>query len=129
MYFKALSIRWSKLVSMKPSAKKFVITFLMLAFAFQFITNSLLGPAVKFYPVDGNWYPGEHSPIAWKRATSAVIYPVKFVLVGPLTFLAQEPDSAPPVILFFFLGYWTAMALVIYYLMYLFRRITRKKAD
>ncbi|MGN6490618.1 MAG: hypothetical protein ACTHLE_01380 [Agriterribacter sp.] len=113
---------------MKISAKKFVIIFLVLAFDFQFITNSLLGPTVKFYPVDGNWYPGEQSPIAWKNTMSRVIYPVKFVLVGPLTFLAQEPDSAPPVILFFFFLYWTAMALVIYYLVYLFRRITKRRA-
>lgn len=114
---------------MKISPKKFVIVFLVLAFAFQFTTNSLLGPAVKFYPVDGNWYPGDHSAIAWKTTMSKVIYPVKVVLVGPLTFLAQERDSAPPVILFFFLLYWTAMAFLIYFLLYGFRIIRRRKAN
>jgi hypothetical protein len=114
---------------MKISTKKFIIIFLISAFAFQFITNSILGPATKFYPIDGNWYPGKNSPIVWKSTMSSIIYPLKFVLVEPLTFLAQDPDGAPPVIFFFFALYWTGMALAIYYLIYLFGKvITRKKA-
>ena len=127
MYFKVL-YPYLKPISMKISGKKFVIIFLILAFAFQFITNSILGPEVKFYPSDGDWYPGKNSPIAWKSTMSSIIYPVKFALVEPLTFLAQDPDGAPPVILFFFALYWTAIALAIYYLIYLFKKIiTRKK--
>lgn len=112
---------------MKISRKKFVIIFLILSFTFQFVTNSVLGPKIKFYPIDGNWYPGANSPIAWKSTVSTIIYPIKFILVEPLTFLAQERDSAPPVILFFFTLYWTAMALVIYYLIYLFSKIITNK--
>ena len=110
-------------IPMKISLKKFIIGFLVIASVFQFSTNSILGPELKFYPPDGNWYPGEKSPVAWKGTMSSIIYPVKFVFVEPLTFLAQDPDGAPPVILFFFALYWTAMALILYYVIYLFRKI------
>jgi hypothetical protein len=87
----------------------------------------ILGPELKFYPPDGNWYPGENSPVAWKGTMSSIIYPVKFVLVEPLTFLAQDTDGAPPVILFFFALYWTVMALILYYVIYLFNKIMARK--
>lgn len=111
---------------MKVSVKKFVIGFLVIAGVFQFTTNSILGPEVGFIPADGNWYPGENSPVAWKDTMSSIIYPVKFVLAEPLTFLAQDPDGAPPVILFFFALYWTAMALILYYVIYLFNKIIER---
>lgn len=106
-------------IAMKISLKQFVIGFLVIAGVFQFATNSILGPELQFYPPDGNWYPGEKSPVAWKGRMSSIIHPVKFVLVEPLTFLAQDPDGAPPVILFFFALYWTAMASILYYVIYL----------
>jgi hypothetical protein len=113
---------------MKISLKKIVIGFLVAAGVFQFTTNSILGPEVGFIPADGNWYPGEKSPVEWKATMSSVIHPVKFVLVEPLTFLAQDPDGAPPVVLFFFALYWTAMAVALYCITYLFNKImTRKK--
>ncbi len=62
---------------MKVSRTKFVIIFLVSAFAFIIITNLLL------QPVNGDWFPGTGSPIAWKRTVAAIIYPVKIVLVGP----------------------------------------------
>lgn len=108
---------------MKISLKKFVIGFLVIAGVFQFTTNSILGPEIKFFPPDGNWYPGEKSSIAWKNTMSAIIHPVKFVLVEPLSFLAQDPDGPPPVILFCFTLYWTAMALVLYYVIYFFKKM------
>jgi len=114
---------------MKISLKKFVIAFLVIAGVFQFITNSILGPEPGLFPADGNWYPGENSPEAWKSTMHSIIYPVKFVLVEPLTFLAQDPDGAPPVILFFFAVYWTAMALVLYYVIYLFYKILARKKN
>jgi hypothetical protein len=117
----------SNTIHMKISLKKFVIGFLIIASVFQFATNSILGPELKFYPPDGNWYPGEKSPVAWKGTMSSIIYPVKFVLVEPLTFLAQDRDGAPPVILFLFALYWTAMALILYYVIYLFNRIMARK--
>lgn len=116
-------------ITMKISLKKFVIGFLVIASVFQFTTNSILGPEIQFFPPDGNWYPGEKSPVAWKGTMSSIIYPVKFVLVEPLTFLAQDPDGAPPVILFFFASYWTAMALILYYVIYLFNKIMARKKN
>lgn len=114
---------------MKISLKKFVIGFLVIAGVFQFTTNSILGPEVGFIPADGNWYPGENSVVEWKNTMSSMIYPLKFVLVGPLTFLAQDPDGAPPVILFFFALYWTVIAVIIYYAIYIFNKvIVQRKA-
>lgn len=111
---------------MKISRTKFVITFLISAFAFQFISNSVLGPEVRLFPFNGEWFPGSGSPIAWKNILATILYPVKIVLVGPLTFLAKDPDPAPAVLFLAFAFYWTVMALVLYYI--LSKLITRKKA-
>lgn len=108
---------------MKTSIKKFVIGFVLIAHLFQFATNSLLGPKVSMYPKDGNWYPGLHSSIGWERTFSHFIQPVKFVLIEPLSFLAQDPDPVPPVILISFTAYWVVLALLLYYF---FRRIFSK---
>lgn len=112
---------------MKISRKKFVIFFLVLAFIFQFISNSLLGPEVRLFPVNGEWFPGTGSPVAWKSTVSTILYPVKFVLIGPLSFLGKDPDPAPPILVLAFAFYWTAMALMLHYL--LSKIQTRKKYD
>jgi hypothetical protein len=101
---------------MKISRKKFVIAFLISAFAFQFISNSLLGDEVELFPNNGKWYPGVGSSIAWKSMVGSIIYPVKYILVEPLSFLAQDHDSAPPVLLVAFAIYWTAIALILHFL-------------
>lgn len=101
---------------MKISRARFVTIFLVSAFAFQFITNSLLGPEVALFPENGEWYPGAESPIGWRSSLASIIYPVKFVLIEPLSFLAQEPDPAPPILLLAFAAYWSGIALVLYYL-------------
>lgn len=111
---------------MKISRKKFVITFLVSAFVFQFISNSVLGDEVELFPGNGKWYPGVGSPIAWKNIVGSIIYPVKFILVEPLSFLAQDPDPAPPVLLITFAIYWTAIALVLHFLLSML--FNRKKA-
>jgi hypothetical protein len=110
---------------MKISRTKFVILFLVLAFAFQFISNSLLGPEVRLFPINGQWFPGTGSPIAWKSAVSRILYPIKIVLVGPLSPLFKEEDPAPPILVLAFAAYWTVMALALYYL--LSKIIPRKK--
>jgi hypothetical protein len=110
---------------MKVSRTRFVIIFLVSAFAFQFISNSLLGYEVRLFAVNGEWFPGTGSPIAWKRTLSAIIYPVKIVLVGPLSPLFTEPDPAPPILVLAFASYWTTIALVLYY--FFSKIITRKK--
>ena len=96
---------------MKISRTKFVIIFLVSAFAFQIITNLLL------VPVNGEWFPGTGSPIAWKRTVAAIIYPVKIVLVGPLSPIFNDPDPAPPIRALACAVYWTALALVLHFLL------------
>lgn len=110
---------------MKISRIKFVIVFLVSAFAFQFVSNSLLGPEIRLFPGDGEWFPGAGSAVGWKNALATILYPVKFVLIGPLSFLAQDPDPAPPVLVLAFAFYWTAIALVLHFL--LSKIITQKK--
>ena len=100
---------------MKISKIKFIFLFLISAFAFQFISNSLLGSEVRLFPGNGEWFPGAESAIGWKNTLATILYPIKFVLIGPLSFLAKDPDPAPPILFFAFAIYWTAIALVLYY--------------
>jgi len=106
---------------MKISRKKFVIIFLVLAFVFIGITNLFLGPVV-----NGTWFPGTDSPIAWKRNLAAIIYPIKIVLVGPLAPIFNDPDPAPPIRALACAVYWTAIALVLHFI--LSKIFTVKKA-
>jgi hypothetical protein len=108
-----------KLSSMKISRTKFVMLFLVSAFLFQVITNLLL------VPVNGEWFPGTGSLIAWKRTVATIIYPVKIVLVGPLAPIFNDPDPAPPVRALACAVYWTVIAVVLHFL--LSKIITRKK--
>jgi hypothetical protein len=101
---------------MKISRKTFVIGFVVLALVFQFISNSLLGPEVSLFPGNGEWYPGLESAVGWKRTLATLIYPVKFVLIEPLSFLGQDPDPVPPILLIAFAAYWTAMAWVLHFI-------------
>lgn len=108
-------LKIKKVHSMKISKIKFIFLFLISAFAFQFISNSLLGSEVRLFPGNGEWFPGTESAIGWKNTLATILYPIKFVLIGPLSFLAKDPDPAPPILFFAFALYWTAIALVLYY--------------
>lgn len=110
-----------KLNSMKISRTKFIIVFLVSAFAFQIIFNLLL------QPVNGEWFPGTGSPIAWKRTVAAIIYPVKVILVGPLAPIFNDPDPAPPIRALACALYWTVIALVLHFL--LSKMISRKNHE
>jgi hypothetical protein len=112
---------------MKISITKFILIFLVSAFIFQFITNSVLGPEVRGVPVNGQWFPGTNSPVAWKRTMASIIYPVKVVLVGPLAPVFNDPDPVPPLLAFFCAVYWTAIASVLYFL--LSKIFPRKKTE
>jgi hypothetical protein len=107
---------------MKISKRRFVIIFLVSAFAFNLIFNLILGPVI-----NGDWYPGTDSPITWKHTVASIIYPVKSVLVGPLAQVLNDPDPAPPIRIIACAVYWTIMALVIYYI--LDKIIIRKKHE
>jgi hypothetical protein len=99
---------------MKISRKKFIIIFLIAAFAFQFITNSLLSSKVGGMPVNGDWFPGTDSPIPWKKNVAVIIYPIRMVLVGPLSPVFNDPDPPPPLLAFFCAVYWIILALALY---------------
>jgi hypothetical protein len=89
---------------MNISRKKFVILFLIFGFVFLFITTSLLGstgPRGFPQPPDSVLRTGGDSPIVWKNTVSAIILPIKVILIGPLalsqiTFLKEDPP--PPFI-------------------------------
>lgn len=101
---------------MKISRTKFVILFLLFAFAFQFITNSLYLSETRLFPGHGEPFLG-----TGKSVIATILLPVRVVLIGPLlpyiNFLRQEPDTPPPFFLIGFAFYWTFLALVIYYLL------------
>src|SRR4051812_16313611 len=109
---------------MKISRTKFVSIFLVSAFVFQFISNSILGTEVRLFPVNGEWFPGSGSPVAWKNTLAAILWPIKIVFIGPLSSLFTDPDPAPPILVFAFALYWTAIALILHYL---FSKISIRK--
>jgi hypothetical protein len=104
---------------MKVSRTKCIIIFLVSAFAFIAITNLLL------QPVNGDWFAGTNSSIAWKRTVATIIYPVKIVLVGPLAPIFNDPDPAPPIRVLACAIYWTVIAIVLHFL--LSKMIPQKK--
>lgn len=105
---------------MKISLIKFVIIFLVSAFVFVSITNLIL------VPVNGDWFAGMDSPIAWKRTLANIIYPVKIVLVGPLAPVFNDPDPAPPIRGLACAIYWAVIALVLYYLVSIIKTLIKK---
>jgi hypothetical protein len=109
---------------MKVSRTKFVILFLVSAFAFQFISNSLLGSEVRLFPGNGEPFLGTGSTIAWKSIVSTILLPIKIILIGPLSPLFKLPDPPPPLLVIAFAFYWTAVALVLHYL---FSKISTRK--
>jgi hypothetical protein len=111
---------------MKISRTRFVTIFLVVAFAFQFISNSILGTEVRLFPGNGEWFPGTDSQISWKKNLATILYPIKLVLIKPLSFLGKDADPAPPILFFAFALYWTAIAIVLHFLFSMI--FNRKKA-
>lgn len=101
---------------MNISRKKFVIAFLVSAFVFQFISNSILGTEIRLFPANGDYFPGTDSPVAWKSALATILYPVKFVLLRPVSSVLNDPDPAPPILVIGFAFYWTVLAFALYFL-------------
>ncbi len=112
---------------MKISRTRFITIFIISAFVFQFTSNSVLGPEVRLFPGNGDWFPGTESTIVWKKNIATVIYPVRVVLIGPLSPLLDDPDPAPPILLIAFALYWSVIALVLHFL--LTKIIRRKKHE
>ena len=99
---------------MNISRIKFVIFFLIFAFAFLLGTTLLLDQPPESIL-------GSGSQVAWKSAISTILSPVKIILIGPLlpfiNFLHQDPDTPPPFFLIGFALYWTILALILHYLL------------
>jgi len=106
---------------MSISRTKFVVLFLVAAFAFMFISNALFGAEARVFPWNEESFLGTDSPVFWKSAGYKISYPVKIVLVGPLLpfveYVRQDPDPLPPFIATVFALYWAILALVIHYLL------------
>jgi biotin transporter BioY len=100
---------------MNISKTKFVIFFLISAFAFMFISNALFGTEARVFPWHEKSFLGTDSPIAWKSAGYKISYPIKVVLVGPFNNFFHE-DPPPPLVAGVFALYWSVLALIIYYL-------------
>lgn len=100
---------------------KFVIVFLISAFAFMFITNALFGTEARVFPWNEKTFLGTDSPVAWKSAGYKIAYPVKVVLIGPFNNVFHD-DPPPPLVVIVFALYWSILALILYYLI---RRIKR----
>ncbi|MDO8803285.1 MAG: hypothetical protein Q7R35_02545 [Elusimicrobiota bacterium] len=106
---------------MNISKTKFVMFFLISAFAFMFISNALFGSKARVFPWNEKSFLGTDSLIAWKSAGYKILYPVKIVLIGPLlpfvSYVRQDPDPLPPFVAAVFALYWTILAIVIHYLL------------
>ena len=105
---------------MKMSLRKFVIIFLVSAFAFVGITNLILNP------VNGDWFAGMNSAITWKHTLANIIYPVKIVLVGPLAPIFNDPDPAPPIRALACAVYWAVIAAILYFLIRIVKTVIKK---
>lgn len=105
--------------SMNTSRKKFVLFFVIFGFGFLFVTTSLLGSmGPRGFPQspDSILQTGSDSPVAWKRTASAILVPVKIILIGPLLlpqihFLKEDPP--PPLIGVYLVCYWSVLALIL----------------
>ena len=104
-------------LTMNISKTKFVILFVISGFAFQFISNSLLGSEVRLFPARDESFLGTGSAVAWKNAVSTLLLPIKIVLIGPLLPLTELPDLPPPFLVIGFALYWTVLALFVQYLL------------
>ena len=101
---------------MNISRKKFVIFFLVSAFAFMFISNALFGTEARVFPWSEKSFLGTDSPITWKSAGYHILYPVKIVLIGPFDNVFHD-DPPPPLVAAVFALYWSILALVIHYIL------------
>src|SRR5260221_14309904 len=101
---------------MRMSKTKFVVLFLISAFAFMFISNALFGTEARVFPWHEKSFRGTDSPIAWKSAGYKILYPVKVVLIGPFDNVFHD-DPPPPFVAGVFALYWSILALFIYYLL------------
>lgn len=88
---------------MGASRKKFVLLFLVAGYAFHFMTKFVLDQ-----PPDAFWASPDQA--AWQRVTSMILSPFKVVLIGPVSWLQQDPDPPPPFRMILLAAYWALLA-------------------
>lgn len=100
------------------SKKKFVLLFLLCAFAFQFVSNSLSRADIGLLPPAGEPILVTESPVVWKNIGIKILLPINIILMGPMLsfdeFLRDDPP--PPFVAAVFIFYWTILALALHYL-------------
>ncbi len=109
--------RINKIVSI--SKTKFVLIFLVSAFAFMFVSNALFGTDARVFPQPPESFLGNEPTITWKSTGYKVLLPIKIVLIGPMlatgNFLREDPP--PPFVAIVFVLYWSILALTLQYLL------------
>lgn len=98
------------MIFMRLTRKKFVLRFLLFGYAFGLATRLLLDQ-----PPDALW--ASPNQQAWQRYASTILSPLRVVLVGPVTWLQQDPDPPPPFRFILLSAYWSVLALGIYQLL------------
>jgi hypothetical protein len=110
---------------MNASRIKFVIVFLVCAFAFIFATTSILDQEPEAFLGSGSQAP-------WQSTISTILSPVKIILIGPLlpfiNFLHQDPDTPPPFFLAGFGFYWTLLGLALHFIIGKIKRRSSQKS-
>ncbi|HEY4505074.1 MAG TPA: hypothetical protein VJG67_00030 [Candidatus Paceibacterota bacterium] len=103
---------------MNISRTRFVIIFLVCAFAFMFISNTLFTTRTQVFTQPPESWLGTPSPVAWKSLGYKIVLPIKMVLVGPMLFTGDflREDPPPPFVAIVFAFYWSILALIIHYL-------------
>lgn len=98
---------------MHISKKKFVVFFLIFAFAFQFISNSFFGADTRLFPQKDQSLLGVDPQIGWESAVYKIQLPIKIVLMGPMLFSSDflRDDPPPPFVAAVFALYWSILAL------------------
>lgn len=82
----------------------------------MFISNALFGLEARVFPWNEKSFLGTDSPVAWKSAGYKILYPVKFLLIGPFDHVFHD-DPPPPLVGIVFALYWSLLALPIHYLL------------
>jgi hypothetical protein len=95
---------------MRITRKKFVLLFLACGFALHFASKLLLDQ-----PPDALWAVPDQEP--WQRNISTALAPIRVVLIGPVSWLMQDPDPPPPFRIILCLAYWSLLAMGIHKLL------------
>ncbi len=92
---------------MRLTKKNFILLFLTGGYTLHFVTKFVLD-----HPAEAVWPTPNQAP--WQSYVSTILAPIKFILIGPITWLQQDPDPPPPLRMILLGIYWTLLALGIH---------------